>query len=70
MDKHRNPDGTWNGVKLLNELTGLSEAEIVWTFSRTKELMVVEGKSAAEAKAIVEREIPARPWLDPRASAS
>lgn len=38
MEKHRNPDGTYNGITALAELSGLSEEEIRWTWERAKEL--------------------------------
>lgn len=38
MEKHRNPDGTYNGVSALAELSGLSQEEIRWTWERGKEL--------------------------------
>lgn len=38
MERHRNPDGTYNGVAALAELTGLSEEEIRWSWERSKEL--------------------------------
>jgi ribosomal protein L17 len=34
----RNPDGTYNGVKAMAQLSGLSEEEIRWTWERAKEL--------------------------------
>lgn len=38
MEKHRNPDGTYNGVSALSELSGLSQEEVRWTWERAKEL--------------------------------
>ena len=38
FDKHRNPDGTYNGMTVLSELSGLSQEEIMWTWERAKEL--------------------------------
>lgn len=37
-DKHRNPDGTYNGASYMAELSGLSEEEIRWSFARAREL--------------------------------
>jgi hypothetical protein len=38
MDDIRNSDGTYNGVKAMAQLSGLSEEEIRWTWERAKEL--------------------------------
>jgi uncharacterized protein YoaH (UPF0181 family) len=62
MTNHQNPDGTYNLVTYLSSLTGLSEAEVQWTAERLKQLMKVEGKSKAEATAIVKEEGKSRPW--------
>jgi hypothetical protein len=59
---YRNPDGTYNGVKVMAALSGLSEAEVAWTFNRLKHLLHVEKKSADEAKAIVAEECKSKPW--------
>jgi hypothetical protein len=38
-DDFKNPDGeTYNGLKLVAAMSGLSDAEIMWTLSRLKEL--------------------------------
>lgn len=58
---HRNEDGTYNGVTLFAELTGLSQNEIRWTFNRAQALKR-EGKTAAEIKAILKTEGEHRPW--------
>lgn len=50
FDKHRNIDGTYNGVTLMSEISGLSQAEIRWTWERLRHLMHVDGKSKDEAK--------------------
>lgn len=63
MTAHQNTDGTYNGVSILSELSGLSRAEIRWTFERLRHLMR-EGKSQGEAKAIVREEAKKRPWLE------
>lgn len=62
FEKHQNPDGTFNGISLLSELSGLPDAEILWIFKRTQELRMVEGKTREEAKAIVKAEAVGRPW--------
>lgn len=58
----RNPDGTYNGVKTMAALSGLSEAEVEWTFKRIRALIVDQKKAAAEAKAIVGEEAKSKPW--------
>lgn len=65
MEKHRNPDGTYNGVAVMSEMTGLSPAEIRWTFERIKHLIHAEGKDKEAAKAIVKAECVNKPW-EPR----
>lgn len=60
-EAHENDDGTFNGVSIFAELTGLSEAEVLWTFDRIKALYR-DGKSKEEAKAIVKAEAVVRPW--------
>jgi hypothetical protein len=58
---HRNPDGTFNGVAIFAELTGLSPEEIKWTFDRMKQLRD-GGVSAEEMVGIVAEEVKSRPW--------
>lgn len=58
----RNPSGTYDGAGMLAEMSGLSKAEIMWTFERLKYLMQAEGKTKEEAKAIVKEETKTRPW--------
>lgn len=60
----RNPDGTFNGVKLLASLSGCSEAEVRWTVARLNYLMHTEGKTREEAKAIIIEEAKRQPWID------
>ena len=62
MKEFQNPNGTYNGVKMFASLTGLSEAEITWTFNRLKQL-AAEGKLHEERKAIVAEEVKRKPWL-------
>lgn len=51
----------YNGVEIMARLSGLSEAEVLWTFNRLKALLA-EGKTREEARAIVAREVNSRPW--------
>ena len=61
--KYRNPGrDTYNGVRLMSDLSGLSQMEIRWTFDRLKQLMTGEGKSKEKAMAIVKDEGKSRPW--------
>lgn len=62
MEQFRNPNGTFNGVKAMAAMTGLSEAEIAWTADRIKHLMHVQKKPKAEALAIVREEGKDKPW--------
>lgn len=54
-DKHRNPDGTYNGISYMAELSGLSQEEIKWTAARCKELYAA-GHTRDEVRTIVKRE--------------
>lgn len=58
---HRNANGTYNGVTIFAEITGLPEAEILWMFNRLKELMA-SGVNKTDAKAIVADEGQRKPW--------
>ena len=60
-EKHRNPDGTYNGVSFMAEISGLSEAEIKWTFDTTKKLLA-EGRSKGETKRIIREWAHHKPW--------
>ena len=60
-EKHRNPDGTYNGVSFMAEISGLSEAEIKWTFDTTKKLLA-EGRSKDETKRIIREWARHKPW--------
>lgn len=50
-ENHRNPDGTYNGVSFMAEVSGLSQEEIAWSFARAKELAAtgLRGKALAAA---------------------
>lgn len=62
FDKYRNADGTYNGVALMRDLTGLDDKEVIWTFNRLKELMK-GGESREAACEIVRKEAKEKPWL-------
>lgn len=61
LGSHRNADGTYNGVSLFAALTGLSQAEIRWTWDRMRDL-VKSGCTGAQAKEIIKEEAKAKPW--------
>lgn len=63
IERWANGDGTYNGVAML---AGLAPEEVAWTAARIKQLVVVEGRPAAEAKAIVAGEAKNKPWLQAR----
>jgi hypothetical protein len=63
FDAWKNPNGTYNGVQMLADISGLSLAEVQWTANRLKHLLRVEKKSKIEAKAIVKAESATKPWL-------
>lgn len=52
MEKHRNPDGTYNGVTAMAELSGLSEEEIKWAWERAKELKAMGLSKEQMARAL------------------
>ncbi len=56
FDKYKNKDGTYNGISMLTELSGLSRSELKWTADRLKQLMTVEGKSKEVALNILKEE--------------
>lgn len=63
LERHRNADGTYNGVTAMAEMSGLTPAEIKWTFDRLKHLMHVEGMTKEAAKDVVKAEAASQPWL-------
>ncbi len=62
FDRWKNPDGTYNAVAMLSELSGVPAPEVAWTGRRLGELMRA-GKTREEAVAIVRAERPSAPWL-------
>lgn len=62
FERNRRPDGNYNGVGVLADLTGLSRAEIAWTAERVKHLMSAGGLDAGKAKTQVAIEAKDRPW--------
>lgn len=61
FDKYRNENGTVNGAAFFADVTGISQAEIMWTFNRLKELKAA-GHSKEEMTRIVADECKSRPW--------
>lgn len=65
MKQFLNPDGkTYNGIKALAFISGLSEAEIEWTANRLKQLIVFQNKTKEEARQIIKQECKNKPWLN------
>lgn len=60
---YQNTDGTHNGVKFMAAITGLSEAEVAWTWSRLKTLMHELALPKEQALAIVKAEAKEKPWI-------
>lgn len=61
FDQFRNAGGTYDGAAMFAVLTGLSKAEVMWTFERMKALQA-GGMSDEAAKAVVLEESKDRPW--------
>lgn len=55
IEKHRNKDGTINGISAIAEMSGLSEKEIAWTFNRGKQLKA-KGMSREEIARTLKKE--------------
>ena len=62
MSKYRNDDGSYNGARELADMSGISEAEVLWTFTRLRHYLVTERLSKDEARRRVAEEAKARPW--------
>jgi len=58
-----NGDGTYNGLAMLSQLSGIPYDEVCWTAKRLQTLKRA-GTSSDEAKAIVKREAQTKPWLE------
>jgi hypothetical protein len=62
IDDCLNPDGkTYNGVKIMAKLSGLSEAEIWWTWCRAKELKEM-GMDKEQILSVLKAEGRNNPW--------
>jgi hypothetical protein len=57
----KNENGTYNGVRALSAISGLSTAEVEWTWRRMVELKNT-GLSSDAIKATLKAEAAARPW--------
>lgn len=67
MEQFRNPGtNTYDGVKAMAALTGLSASELAWMARRTQEL-IRSGMSREETKVTVLAEGKSRPWEAPHA---
>lgn len=63
IEAFKNPDGSYNGIHMLAQLSGLDVREVAWTANRLKQLMTVEHKSKDEARQIVATEAKGKPWM-------
>lgn len=61
MNKYRNKDGTYNGAAALADFSGLTQEEILWTFTRSKELYS-EGLTKEQVLRIIKEEGKTKPW--------
>jgi hypothetical protein len=61
-DVCKNPDGSFDGIRMLSALSGLDQREVKWTFNRMKELSAA-GHGDDERKRIVKDEAISMPWL-------
>ncbi len=63
FDDFLNPDGkTYNGLRMLSVISGLSEDEIRWSEKRLRKLIVVQGMKKDAAIKIVTQEGKSKPW--------
>ena len=69
FEKYRNADGTYNGVDMMAELTGLSKEEVAWTAQRLKQLMVGEGMGKDAANIRIAQERVNKPWEQAQSAA-
>ncbi len=60
----RNADGTYNGVAMMADITGLSREEIAWTWDRLSTLLK-SGMAKHEALALVKEQAKSKPWTSP-----
>ena len=61
FESWRNENGTFNGIKMLAELSGRSEQEAAWIADRVKALMA-EGKTKDQIMATLNEEAKTEPW--------
>lgn len=59
---YRNPNGTYDGVAMLSDLSGIPRAEVEWTAGRLSQLIARENRPKAEALAMVKEEVKSKPW--------
>ena len=61
-DAFRNPDGSFNGARLLAAMAGTSEAGVLWRWRRIKELKT-QGLDVETIKKQVTEEAKLKPWI-------
>lgn len=61
LDAYQNPNGTYDGASAMAAMTGLSRAEILWTWERMRTLRAA-GLGKEEAKEVIENEQIKKPW--------
>lgn len=61
IERWRNENGTFNGIKMLADLSGRPEPEVAWIADRVKTLMA-EGKTKDQITPILNEEAKAEPW--------
>jgi hypothetical protein len=61
MEEFKNPNGTYNGVKMMAKISGLSEDEILWTWIRARELHT-SGVGKEQIVDILKSEAKNKPW--------
>lgn len=62
IERWRNENGTFNGIKMMSDLSGRPEAEVAWIAERVKTLMA-EGKTKDQIKTILDDESKSEPWM-------
>lgn len=62
-DPAQNPDGTWDGIAVMCRLSGLSRAEVEWTWARVQTLNS-QGYTRKEALAKIRAERESSPWIN------
>ena len=62
FERWKNPSGTYNGVAMLAELSGLDPRYVAWAAQRLTELMKGQGMPKDKALAVLHVEKAGKPW--------